>query len=80
MVKKENEKAPSPKNARPRLDPLLATEILTTAEAADYLKCHTQTIKNMYYKGILKGRKVGHTLIFRQKELESFSESESKAA
>ena len=75
---KKKEKAVSPKNAKPRLDPFLAAEILTTSEAADYLKCHIQTIKNLYYKGLLAGRKVGHALIFHQDELESFYKSEQK--
>lgn len=52
------------------------SEILTTKEAAEYLKMSPDTVKRLARQGRLPGIKLGHTWRFRKADLEEmFSEA-----
>lgn len=52
-------------------------DILTTEEAADYLRVHLRTIHRLLARGELRGRKVGRAWRFHRADLEAYVRSSS---
>lgn len=50
----------------------ISPPILTTGEAADYLRCCSKTITNLIARGKLKGVRVGKAVRIERAELERF--------
>lgn len=50
-------------------------KLYSTKEAAVYLGISERTMKSyIHEKGLLKGQKIGHSLVFTQDELDTFKE------
>ena len=51
-------------------------EILTTREAAQYLKIHPDTIRDYTRRGLIKAAKFGNKLLFRTADLDAYFEQQ----
>lgn len=54
------------------------TDVLTPAEAAEYLRVNPQTVYRLLNDGTLRGAKVGRTWRVRRSELDRFLAGERK--
>jgi excisionase family DNA binding protein len=54
--------------------------LLTTAEAAEYLRCHRDTLNALWHAQKLKKTKVGSRAMWRRSELEAYIEKQTRAA
>jgi excisionase family DNA binding protein len=54
--------------------------LLTTAEAAEYLRCHRATLNALWHARKLRKTKVGSRAMWRRSELDAYLDRQTRAA